>query len=263
MNCSQLLQFAQAYLDGELDTVDKAEIEAHLASCQTCQRTINSAEGFRLYLKNQAPSVSAPPFLRRQVTTMLSHHSAQSRIRPIWMASALAAAVVLALVVTPRLRPPLGQGPFDSDPATAPFIDASVNWHRRNLPVEVTGPDLSVLGEWFSQQVDFPVRLPSFQHRTIRANLLGGRLSHLQDQDAAHVVYEVDGAKLSVMVYRTPERRLRLPIVPRSSGRMLFVNRSGYNVLLFDNDGISYSVTSALPQSRLRELVQHAAFRNY
>ena len=90
-------------------------------------------------------------------------------------------------------------GAFDEAEGPAPVVvDASARWHARAVPVEVTGPEPDAVQAWFADKVAFPVLPPEFGSR---AHLIGGRLSNVERSEAAFLVYDVEGTKLSVMVF--------------------------------------------------------------
>lgn len=145
-----------------------------------------------------------------------------------------------------------------------PIVVESVNWHRRNLPPEVVGPSGERVSTWLKPKVDFPVRLPRFE-RTGRedVNLLGARLSNVRDKQAAYVVYEVDGNKISVMLIggnriMAQPRRAR---VRRRPVNPPIYTANGYNVAVIQDNGITYSVTSELPREDMAQLVDAAFAR--
>jgi anti-sigma factor RsiW len=138
------------------------------------------------------------------------------------------------------------------------IVRESLSWHRRQVPIEVTGPDSQRINHWFKGKVDFRVKAPRFDRRGLRdVNLLGARLSNVRDRQAAYVVYEVDGSKVSVLIFDRNGERPR-PVM-RAAERG-FYNAGGYNVAVVEQQGVTYSITSDLPQETHVKLV-NAAFR--
>ncbi|MBH23729.1 MAG: hypothetical protein CMH57_04540 [Myxococcales bacterium] len=141
-----------------------------------------------------------------------------------------------------------------------PIVEEAVNWHRRDLPVDVVGPSDKRVKRWFDGKVNFPVRLPRFdRERPGEVNLLGARLSNVRDRQAAYVVYEANGSKLSVMVFN---RNPRIKTIRRDVARrpIYFKNAGGYNVAVVEDNGVTYSITSELPEHEMVQLVD-AAFK--
>jgi anti-sigma factor RsiW len=142
-------------------------------------------------------------------------------------------------------------------PVEAPaVVGESIRWHSRPLPVEVAGPDSQTVGSWFRGKVDFPVSPPDFARR---AHLLGGRLSNVENNEAALLVYDVGGTKLSVMMF--DRNGSPIPSAHTLDGQQvpLFVDeRSGTNVAVHEQDGVTYTFTSDMPDDELVELVNVA-----
>lgn len=151
-----------------------------------------------------------------------------------------------------------------------PIVQEAVTWHQRDVPVEVTGPSDRRVRRWFHGKVNFPVRLPRFENNHVsEVNLLGARLSNVREKQAAYVIYEANGSKLSVMVFNRsrnnhPARRAarKADVVRAAAMRrpVYFQNANGYNVAVVEDNGVTYSITSELPREEMVELVD-AAFR--
>ncbi|PYP09640.1 MAG: hypothetical protein DMD56_10550, partial [Gemmatimonadetes bacterium] len=56
-----------AYLDGELATVDASELEAHLAQCPECARFRQERLELRAAIRARVPAFEAPAALRERV----------------------------------------------------------------------------------------------------------------------------------------------------------------------------------------------------
>lgn len=192
-----------------------------------------------------------------------------------WLAGggALAAAAAAALLViavwpaTQSAPQPSGLSSAQTSPidrAAArnmgyePIVRESVSWHRRQVPIEVTGPDDTRVNHWFQGKVDFKVKTPRFDRRgNGDVNLLGARLSNVREKQAAYVVYEVDGSKVSVLIF---DRNDKVPDSPARVGERGFYNAGGYNVAVVEDQGVTYSITSDLSREDHVQLV-NAAFR--
>ena len=156
-----------------------------------------------------------------------------------------------------------GAGSEELDPG--PIIKEAVIWHRRHLPLEVIGPSDRRVRRWFDGKVNFPVRLPRFNRKNPgKVNLLGARLSQIRDRQAAYVIYEAEGSKLSVMVFNpNPRKRVIRNIKnvrskPTPRRPIYFQNAGGYNVAVVEDNGVTYSITSELTESEMVELVDAA-----
>ncbi|MEM1349689.1 MAG: hypothetical protein AAGI01_14100, partial [Myxococcota bacterium] len=162
-----------------------------------------------------------------------------SRVRKLGMTAAPLAASAALLFVLPA---------FTIAPATStqlPIVEQTIDWHKRGFPLEVKTADPVRVAQWFHGKVDFPVRLPQFKDRNV--SLLGARLANIEDQRAAYVEYDVEGTKMSVMMF--PARGLEVPRdrIQSVEGRdVALMGASGYGVAVLSDDHLTYTVTSAL-----------------
>jgi anti-sigma factor RsiW len=135
--------------------------------------------------------------------------------------------------------------------------------HSRSLPLEVTAASLgaeSVAG-WFRGKVDFNTRPPDFREAGVR--LLGARISNIKDQPAAYVRYEGPHGQMGLFIVEDRDRRFgsvgREVHVGPATVRL--VNARGYNVAVWRNDEIVYSLVSDLGEPDLEKLVEAALSR--
>jgi anti-sigma factor RsiW len=131
--------------------------------------------------------------------------------------------------------------------------------HRRNLPVEVTGGTNQVKDWYADKELPFPVKPPSFG---ARVSLRGGRLADIGEQQAAMLVYDDAGTKVSVFLFDPSGLKID---EPRRAQRRIIGNREvfldeerGYNVALYREHGVGYAIASDLNQDQLIKLVSSA-----
>jgi anti-sigma factor (TIGR02949 family) len=282
MTCEDFVPFIDAFVDGEFDERERAEMEVHLQSCDTCREQVRfqvrMKEEFKACLTEPAPeglreqifsglaelsisdgSVESGPSEITSLGDVREQRSAASSStsrawRNAWVAAPLVAAVLLALA-----SPSFTVAPARSD--QLPVIEETVDWHRGNFPIEVTGPDASFVSQWFRNKVDFPVRTPTFgQNHDV--SLLGGRIAHVQNRRAAYLLYEVDGTKVSVLVFDGDGLRVPSDKVRKIAERDVFmIDNDGYEVALLQDDGVTYTITSELPEESFVRLVRDSLAR--
>lgn len=294
MTCEDFVPFIDAFVDGEFDEREKAEMEVHLESCEACREQVQ----FQIRFKDEFKSCltqRAPDGLREQIFAGLAeldraeqdHDRNAARLsaeaeaadeaeilsleaeqnerdeasdsrrkmwRSAWIAAPLVAAVLLVFA-----SPTLTVAPARSD--QLPVVEETVDWHRGNFPIEVTGPDASFVSQWFRNKVDFPVRTPTFGDNH-EVNLLGGRIAHVQNRRAAYLLYEVDGTKVSVLVFdgnglTVPSDKIR-KIADRD---VLMLDNDGYEVAMLQDNGVTYTITSELPEDSFMRLVEDSLAR--
>jgi len=264
MDCEDFEPFIDAYIDEEFGERERAEMEAHLDVCDCCRERVRVQIEFKEHVREQLENEQTPRGLHQRVMSSIDEIDAcgetqeseaseggatgwMSWGRAGWVAAPLAAAVALVVVL-----PEFTVAPAASSPA--PVIDHTVDWHQGNFPLEVTTSDAREAEDWFSDKVDFSVRIPQFDDHQV--NLLGGRIAHIEDRRAAFVLYEVDGSKLSTILFdgdgvKVPRDKLR-----RVEDRdIAWLNQQGYEVAVVQDSGVTYAMTSDLGEEHFLDLV--------
>jgi anti-sigma factor RsiW len=133
--------------------------------------------------------------------------------------------------------------------------------HQRNLPVEVSGQTDDVR-RWYVDKVDFPVRPPKFTQPAHgqKVAFRGGRLANVRDRQAAYLLYEVDGNKVSVFIFDPGELPLEARRRAVVGNREVFIDgERGYNVALFRDHGVGYAIASEVGEQEMLRLVSAVA----
>ncbi|MFU8802499.1 MAG: anti-sigma factor family protein [Bradymonadaceae bacterium] len=255
MTCDDFAPFIPTYVDEEFDERERAEMEAHLTVCDCCRSKVETQLTFKHEFRACLSVSRAPEQLRLRIVEQLEglERDGDARgfrmrmVRTAWVAGPIAAMVAL-VVMLPEFTI------ASAESGQLPVIEQTVDWHQGNYPLEVTASDPAEVARWFRGKVDFSVRLPHFPEG--RANLLGGRIAHVQDRRAAFVLYEVDGAKLSVLLFHGDDLK-----VPREGIRnvgerdIVLLNTKGYGIAVLQDNGVTYAMTSELSEDRLSDLV--------
>lgn len=258
MDCSDLERLLPAYADGEFASADGAEIEIHLANCESCREQVDAQVAFRAFIRLRVPeAVAAPPRLRAEIQRRIAKERASENLRRFGGYSAVAASLVaLASVSYLLAEPQKGTQSFE-------LVMDAVDKHARALPVEVTPAAEVDLATWFQGKVDFNVRTPTFRSPSA-PRLLGARLANVRDRQAAYFVYggEQPGKRMTLLVF--PGGDLKLPQGKRmqvGEHDVLMANERGYNVALWQNRGILYSLVSDLDEQDVLQLVSQVEAR--
>lgn len=290
VDCHDFMQQVDVFIDGELDIIEHAAMEEHSRVCVSCNekeaRRRDTRQRLRESTKAFAPS---DDFMARLQASLASAAEASeashdgvsvsnASVVPVapepellptmrtpfasfvsknWQWLGIAAAAVLVSVVGLRA---IGTWGSDGEATSvvagiasfaSPVVGESVAWHRRNVPVEVVGPDARSVRSWFADKVSFAVNPPAFGSS---ARLLGGRLSHVREYEAAYLIYEVDGSKLTTMLFNAKD-------IPNDLGlteHTFIDNSNGYNVAIRERDGVIYTFTTDLNVDELGVLVDTA-----
>ena len=275
--CKQVEGFVDAYVDGEFDGREAAEVEAHLAECGDCAHKARLQQSFKNAMRRAASSGGgARPSLRESVRASLSNPHAvhavddlvlneeasqRSPTRRFWTrtrAIATAAAVAGAAVwfaAGGLMRPVFGPSNF-----SRALIDDGVALHARTLPLDFVASDNASVQQWLQGKLDFGVSLPRFQKA---AALQGVRLSTVRARAAAAVAYQLPqkSSRVTLLIVDDPEPQMAgtLRLV---ADREVFLSHSrGYNIASWRKDEIVYSLISDLDERDVLELVRAAQER--
>lgn len=291
VRCEWVRRFLGPWQDGELDPGVAARIETHVDSCESCAAHARFETWFSGEIRRVAERPVAPERLAERVSAALRAEERNRRSRRIIVGlSGLAAAATLAIVWAAWVRDvptPAGSSsagdsvasaeagvggggapsllsatPVSSSPVLAsagaePLIADVLDRHSRavlrTLPLELTTRDVRAASTWFADKVAFPVTAPHFAGRDIR--LVGGRLTHVRDADAAYLRYDAGSRPVSLIVFPARGHPIGGDAVHEIGGLRVYTGRrAGYNYAVFTVGDLAYALTSDLPADRLLEL---------
>jgi anti-sigma factor RsiW len=178
MNCEQELR-VQAYLDGELNALDAAAVEAHLENCAACQAQCETHGDLKSALAG-AEYHRASPLLRARITKSLD---SEKTARPGFWAGLSSGAGGMALAACLTLffvtRAPVG--------LTDALVTAHMDALDRGKLFMVASSDHHTVKPWFAGHAD--VSPPVTDFKTQGFTLVGGRSDRIVGQRAAVTLY--------------------------------------------------------------------------
>lgn len=251
MDCREAERFVQLRLDEEIEPADCADLDRHLERCPACYERVSSDVRFQSELKarlrDQLLSKTAPAALRARVLGEVRREAQGARL-PVGrlVAASIAAAMLGALSWSAASKPPR-------------VYEETVERHSRNLPPEVRPVDDDAeVARFLKANLRYPVSVPRIAQRDMPVRLVGARLSNIDDRDAAYMMYDHRGAKLSLFAYPDHPGALRAAdgferrVV---GGRELYVGKQrGYSVVSWKEHGLLYSLVSDVDPAELVHL---------
>ncbi|MFO0583616.1 MAG: zf-HC2 domain-containing protein [Anaeromyxobacter sp.] len=257
MDCTELERSVDAWLDGELDDRDRTEVDRHLEGCPRCRPLADARARLRLATRAKlreamgpaAAAGAAPPALRARVVTALAKER-----RPLWRRmlapvpmATLAACAAGALVV-------IAMRPDDT------LLEEAIAKHHRDLPLEVTTASMAeaTLPAWFTGKLDFKPTPPKLEDGGAR--MIGARLSHLREWPAAYFRYALPRGNAGLFIVDDPSGKFGTAgrEVQVGQDTIRLANAKGYNVAVWRQDEIVYSLVSDLDEGDLFKLVRAA-----
>jgi anti-sigma factor RsiW len=245
----QFEDLLSAYLDGEL--ADRAELEAHLATCPSCEGRLAEYRAVGDSLRRQAREEPTPAALRERVAAALDAAEATvaspwaRRRRPMWSPGVMAAAAAVVLAVGIAVT---GRGRAD-DSLTREVLDS----HVRSLAgdqvhvFDVQSTDQHTVKPWFEGKLDFAPHVVDFAPEGFP--LLGGRVDFIAGERTAALVY--GRRKHLINVYEWPAGSNIADIKPTGELRL------GYSMLHWSHAGMAYWAVSDVNPADLEELARN------
>ncbi len=244
LRCAGVQRFVDAYLDGEFADSDRAELEAHVQSCEPCRNKVRAQADWKAAIKAAAPCEQAPAGLKNKVQRAIAREAKPLPPLRKWAVRVMPVAAAAGLLIS------MGISRVNWSPMAADVVAK----HQRNLPIEITG-GADQLRKWYSDKVDFPVRPLILPHGSLR----GGRLANIRDRQAAYLVYDVQGNKVSVFIFDPRDLQFDSRRKTVVSNHEVFLDEErGYNVALFRDRGIGYAIAGEMDPDQMIKLVGSA-----
>ena len=246
MNCVETTATVQAYVDGELDGVDRESVERHLASCPGCARRVHVQTRFRAAVRAHLHRPEVPFTLRRRVEEALGSQPIAPRRWPAWMSLPrivpAAAAVFLIVAITGTVRR-----------SNSMVLEQAASMFTRQPPPDVTGSCGSI-ASWFQGKLEFPVHAPALGGG---ATCQGGRLVNLGARPAAYLVYQVsDGHCVTFLVFDPRDEPIEAREHRVVNGREIYLGTGpGISTAAYRDRGLGYVVTADYDEDTLARLV--------
>jgi anti-sigma factor (TIGR02949 family) len=251
MRCNEVERLVQPYVDGEFEESERGELEEHIASCPTCQAQVSFHVRFKADLKARVRRPALPEGLRERVLGALDRadDAGEGPVPRIWrralpVAGVLAVAAALVVFFMHVTRPV----------AASPIVEEAIRSHVKNLPIEITGSDEAVRA-WMAGKVPVPVRPPRLGGGG-SVVLVGARVGHLHNRDAAQLVYRVAGSQVTVYVFDPAGMAMRAPRKRIVRDRVVYLDGArGYTVVFYRDRGVGYAFASDLDADQMLRLV--------
>jgi mycothiol system anti-sigma-R factor len=263
MNCQEIANLMDGYLDGELDALTSQKIEQHLRECSKCEQAYEVNTVLAHAVSRTAPYYKAPIELRERIqfslreaigATTSRDAAAQDQLllrRPEvvrrrvfsempWNWLALAAAIVLAAIIGSTLLPRLlapGAGQFLATQLIASHVRSLMASHL----TDVASSDQHTVKPWLDEKLDFAAPVVDLAGQGFP--LVGGRLDYLDNHSVAALVYQKRKHFINLFVW---------PTTPADSKAQKMVERQGYHLLHWTDGDFTYWAVSDVNASDLQ-----------
>ena len=255
MNCDEIKDLMDAYLDGELDPVTSQKIEQHLRDCPKCEQAYEVETAMAHAISQAAPYHKAPPELRERIQVSLretigaptSRGATRQDSLPVrlpeavrqgfffdlpWNWLALAAAIILAAIVASSFLPKLRQPGADQFLATQ-LIASHVRSLMADHLTDVASSDQHTVKPWLDVKLDFAAPVVDLSSEGFP--LIGGRLDYLDNRPVAALVYGRRKHFINLFVWPAASDEAKAPKT---------ITREGYQLLHWADSDFNYWAVS-------------------
>jgi mycothiol system anti-sigma-R factor len=264
MNCEEIANLKDAYLDGELDPHTSQRVEQHLRNCGNCQEAYQVESALARAIGQAAPYYKAPSELRERIQSSLREESGVEFAQSVpwrnkrsvrgdsrstfaempWNWLALAAALILAAIIAanlvPRLQPP------GNDQLLATQLIAS---HARSLMAnhltDVASSDQHTVKPWLDTKLDFAPPVVDLGNDGFP--LFGGRLDYLVNRPVAALIYQRRKHFINLFVWPVESGTVR-------SDKAM--TRQGYQLVHWSDSDFNYWAVSDVSMDDLQTFKQ-------
>lgn len=243
--CQEINGLINIYLDGEFDEQEATRIRAHLAICPSCSDQFEKQQRFLALLRGNEPKEEVPQELEVRIKTKLRK---RKKLNALKIRGVYATLLILLALLGPLLYLSLKKSSSDQSPG---FVINAINdyksYLRGELPMEIQSSQIEEVTEWFKNKVNFNPIVPSFHNKNVK--LIGGRLTSFQRERVAFLIYELNGYIISLSV--TAEQKIDTQAAKKNTFKDIdfyLFHLDGYNAILWNHLGLSYSLVSNLPE---------------
>jgi anti-sigma factor RsiW len=248
------------YLDGELDSTAAQELDLHLRECSPCaaeavrrvqwKKAVKSAgerylgEARQSDLKQRLFSAQGSQRPKRSATSV-SPSSGWSFLpaRNWWPAAAMALAAVLLIAGFTLNQNKVREA--RNNQLVGELVDLHVATLASANPVDVVSTDRHTVKPWFAGKIPFSFDLPELQGTPFE--LLGGRVSYLEQSAGAELLFRVRKHQISVFIF--PEKA-----VPRDFQPNGLMDARSFHLESFEKNGLRYFVIGDVAPEDVHDL---------
>ena len=267
MNCKEVINLMDGYLDSELDPLTSQTIEQHLRDCPNCDRIYKAHGSLMRTIATASPYHKAPAGLRERIQSSLREEIAEQPIRDVssempvrplskqseprtvffgtqWNWLALAAAIILAALIALNLVPRLQRPGADQLLATQ-LIASHVRSLMANHLTDVASSDQHTVKPWLDTKLDFAPAVPDLSNKGFP--LVGGRLDYLDNRPVAALIYQRRKHFINLFVW---------PIESNTAKTTKTMSRQGYQLLHWADSDFNYWAVSDVNADDLQTFKQ-------
>lgn len=233
-----------AYLDGELESSQMQELDRHLRECPGCTAEALRRLQWKRAIHSAGQCYVPEPALRERVQSSISPAKvAWWHWRPAFAATAAVlllfagARIVQQEIVQPNDRliqnNLLQNGVVQKGRIVGELADLHVATLASANPVDVVSSDRHNVKPWFAGKIPFSFDLPELQGSQFE--LVGGRVSYLEQSPGAQLLFRVRKHQISVFIFQARA-------LPLDFARAEEMDARSFHLETWQRNGLQYFV---------------------
>jgi len=247
VKCQECEELLHPYLDGEIDSAQRAAVDEHLKACDDCRQALEHLQMLRRALQLPELRYTASDVLRQRIKTKLREADARER-RPKWPAwGAAIAAGVLAVALLWNLAPHGGGGDGTQlaaldDAMVDSAVDQQQDAQKDQRFTDIASTDAKAVESWFKGKLAYNPPVPDLSAQGY--TLVGGRLDKVKGEPAAALTYKHGDDLITVFVCAAQHGDKGLDTD----------SDDGYQVVYWTRGSLSFWVVSKLDAAQLKQI---------
>jgi len=236
------------FLDHELDSATRREVDMHLADCAACRSAFDQQRALRSALGEKSQYYRAPPSLSANIKLALDKIDASSntnrRQLPGWLS--LAASIAIAALLgsgTTYWLMGTSQKELLAQEIIAGHVRAQMVAGRLT---DIASSDSHTVKPWFNGKLDFAP--PVLDLTSQGFPLVGGRLDYLANHPVAALVYRHRQHLIHLFIW---------PTMDRTNNTRNSLTRQGFQLYYWSDHAMQYWAVSDLNADALKTFSEH------
>ena len=210
MDCEEVRQLLDAYVDGELELTRQLATETHLAECTGCKETAQRITNCSRFIRANMPVYRAPLELKSKIRTTLAN---EDRPKFKWLKEhghRFAYAAPLLLLSCALAWAWLSLSPSKDKE----LIAEAISNHARSLMVshlvDCASGDQHTVKPWFDGKLDYSPPVTDLTQAGYM--LVGGRIDILEQRPVAAIVYQRGKNFINLFVWPATGRKIDIDV---------------------------------------------------
>lgn len=246
MSCENIENNIESYIDDELTLSDRRSFEEHIADCVSCADKLASLQAIQSMVNNVGYS-KTPASLKLNIQNKLRDYTGEENRQSnflSWLgigggamaAGSLATWVFMTFILTSQIQYQLADN----------IISSHVSSLMVDHVIDIETDDRHVVKPWFNGKIDFSPPIKDL--KAAGFSLLGGRLDYVQGKATPVLVNKRRKHIINTFIFKSDKNII--------SSKLILIERHGYNIISWNNNGLEYWIISDLNKKELSDFAQ-------